>query len=627
MGMKWCWNNRKGTTLVEILVVMLILLVGIMIVIQMFPVGFRVVRAAESQTIATKLAQAEMERWKNMPGNLPDGILPIAVDPAAPANNNILNDQHPGPPFHGIEPDGAGGFTIGNVLNFRYVRNEAATLPVGSYFSTGGGAVYGSRYVLAFSPIEAFTDPANTNLYIGLSVKSGDLQRRRGDSDSPPPYLRAGRYAIDYTVGGAGGAVFYVALPDTNPAHAYCISYSYWINNPTSGDTQYLSRTDQPITPTTDGSWIEVPAGVPAGYAVDEIEPNSDSCARMFRNVQATNGGVSFWSDDPYEYALADAVMGVLAFNPKARNMSEYTARGVRAITARIDYRIYDPRIIREDRVVPAPNEDTDADGTLDHTAVKLALKFILDAGNPDVIGDGDQTDNPDEPTFEGLVRQRLGMLVTDPGDLWVKDSMLIIDLQTGLRVSMNGVTIDFKAGVVHLPPTADLIDFGGNPLTGTTGVTLAGRHLRFFYRADGDWSVQCHKAYSNYSREYGTPHLDYSHFRLLAPATDGLNKLLFAMCDSGKNVTVDYTFIDSAGNPHKVVGKNYQISDQFTVDETTGQHCPFIILDVPVGAIIESGSRVVVVGSSFRARVIWRDGTHWRFVDMDTNLTRSSSP
>lgn len=621
-------NNRRGTTLVEILVTMLILLVGIMVVIQMFPVGFRVVRAAESQTIATKLAQAEIERWKNMPGNLPDGILPIFVDYAVdPIPSPILNDQDPGPPFRGIEAGSGGGFIFGNAINFRYVRNEVATLPIASYFSTGGGAVYGSRYVLAFSPIEAFSDPNNPNLYVGLTVKSGDLQRRRGNADSDPPYLRPGRYAIDYAVVDTGnGPAFYVALWDRNPNHVYALSYSYWVNNPDTGDTQYLSRTDQAITPRTDGGWIEVPVSVPPGYAVDEIEPNSDSCARMFQRVRPSSTGDSYWSDDPYEYALVDAVMGVLAFNPRARNMLEYTARGVRAITARIDYRIYDPRIIREDKVVPAPNEDSNGDGVNDRVSIKLALRFILNAGQPNNIHDGDATDNPDEPTFEGLVRQHLGKVVASPNDLWVKDSMLIIDLQTGLRVSMVGVDIDFKSGVVKLPAVTDLVDWSGSTPVNRANVSLVGRNLRFFYRADGDWSVQCHKAYSYYTREYGTNELDYCHFRLLAPANDGLYKLLFARCDAGKNVTVDYTYIDSSGAPHKVVGKTYRISDTFTAD-ITGSQRPFVILDVPQGATIDPRSRVVVVGSSFRARVVWRDGTHWRFVDVDTNLTRSSTP
>ncbi|MGC8864068.1 MAG: hypothetical protein ACP5R5_15025, partial [Armatimonadota bacterium] len=67
------WTDRKGTSLVEILVVMVVLLVGIMTIIQMFPTGFCVVRAGESQTIATRLAQQELERWKSMAANLPVG--------------------------------------------------------------------------------------------------------------------------------------------------------------------------------------------------------------------------------------------------------------------------------------------------------------------------------------------------------------------------------------------------------------------------------------------------------------------------------------------------------------------------------------------------------------------------
>ena len=80
MSMDSIWSSRRGTSLIEVLVVMLILLIGIMTVIQMFPTGFGVVKAGESRTIATKLAQQELERWKNMSQNLPDGILPTSFD-------------------------------------------------------------------------------------------------------------------------------------------------------------------------------------------------------------------------------------------------------------------------------------------------------------------------------------------------------------------------------------------------------------------------------------------------------------------------------------------------------------------------------------------------------------------
>lgn len=628
--MNGLWNNRKGTTLVEILVVMVILLVGIMTVIQMFPTGFRVVRAAESQTIATKLAQAEVERWKNMPGNLPDGILPID------STGMVHSEQYPGPPFDGFMPTpDPNQFDAGNSINSRYVRNEVATIPVGSYFTSGAGAAYGSKYTLAFSPIEVSADPENPALYSGLSVKSGDLLRRLGDSESFM-YLRPGQYGVDYTLGTSDSKpAFYVTFSyDRIHDHVYYITYSYWVENTTSHVATLLSQPDQPVSPDPNGDWVPVPITIPPGYSgceVTEVEASTDSCARGF--VQVTPEG---WSPnptkpqlDPYEFALVDSILGVVAFNPRAKNMSEYTARGVRAITARIDYVIYDPRIIREDKVVPAPNEDPGNTGKNTHSAMKLALRFILNAGTPGSILDGDATDNPDEPTFEGLVKQRLGMAITNANQLLVQQSVLIVDLATGLRVEIppNTATytaIDYKAGVVHLPEAANLIDNFSQVPPGRKdcrNVPLAGRHLRFFYRADGDWSVQCQKAYSYYLRKWNTDQVDYCHFKLLAPASaNDPYRLLFALCDSGKSVTVSYT----DQSRHNVVGKTFRISDAPTPDTSAGNmQCAYVTVDPPP----DPSARIVVVGASFRTRVIWRDGKQWRFVDIDTNLTRNSSP
>ena len=304
--------------------------------------------------------------------------------------------------------------------------------------------------------------------------------------------------------------------------------------------------------------------------------------------------------------------------------MNEFTSRGKQAIVARISYNIYDPRIIREDKVIPAPNEHIDYPGAPagdSSTRIKLSLRFILSAGDPDVIGDGDPTDNPDEPTFEGLVRKRLGKPVNNASELLVKQSMLIIDLATGLRVDMTNVKLDQNDrnnGVVHLPATANLVDYTGYPRDDTHDISLKGRHLRFFYRADGDWSVQCQKAYTYYLRKYNTILMDYRHFRVWTHGDTSY--LLFALCEEGKSVSVNYTYLDSDGNTQKVVGRPCKISEDWVEDNGTRYAY------VDLGVLLDPGARVVVVGTSFRARVIWRDGKHWRFVDMDTNLTRNSS-
>ena len=138
---------------------------------------------------------------------------------------------------------------------------------------------------------------------------------------------------------------------------------------------------------------------------------------------------------------------------------------------------------------------------------------------------------------------------------------------------------------------------------------------------------MQCQNAYSYYLRKWDTNQVDYCHFKLRAP-NGGPYQLLFARCDSGKSVTVDYSYLDSGGIPRNVVGMTFMISDDWTLDDDVpNSQCGYVTLDVPAGAKVDPSARIIVVGASFRSRVIWRDGKNWRYVDIDTNLTRNSSP
>lgn len=579
-------SGNKGTSLVEILVTMVVLLVGIMTVIQMFPTGFRVVRGSESETIATKLAERELERWKNAPDQLPTGILAVKDDGAT-----VLNDQDPGPPLEGFVKDGD-SWVRGNVLNIRKISGETTRIPVGTYFQAGSAvAMYGGRYTLAFGPIEVGVDPNNSSLFSGLSIKSADLRRRKGDRDTYPPFLRLGEYAVNYETETVGGKpAFHVAFPRVGapmPMPTYYVSFSYWAEK--DGELELLSSetsvdlSNGGAVTDYDGDWRPVQIDLPPGYSFVEVEEDTDTCARAF--VQVAGG--SWNPNDPYEFALADPILGVISFNPVGHGMYEYTASGLRPIEARIDYLVYDLRIIREDRVVPAP-----ADGA-DQIPVKLSLRFILDLGDP--------TDNPNEERYEGLA----------PG-LDVRVPLLMIDLSTGLRVDMTNVDIDFSVGQVILPLEANLLDWSGAVVA--ENEKLTGKHLRFFYRADGDWTVQCQKAYARYIPEHGTTQVDYRHFKQVARS----NRLLFAPCEYGKTVSVDYTYIGSDGTERKVVGESHRIGN----DPINGDYR--IDLRPPGGGTI---NRIyAVVGTTFKVRVIWRDGRSWRHVDVETNLTRNSA-
>jgi hypothetical protein len=234
-----------------------------------------------------------------------------------------------------------------------------------------------------------------------------------------------------------------------------------------------------------------------------------------------------------------------------------------------------------------------------------------MNAGDPANHTDGDPTDNVNEPNFEGLITDSNGTVL-------VPQSILVMDLATGLRIDVPSNDIDFKNGIVQLPATADLVDYSGTVVS--SSVPLEGRHLRFFYKSDGDWMMQCTKAYTSYTRDWSGGKVNYRSFRLKGNSSSGYtNRLLFANCEIGKSVVVDYTYSTKDGVEHKVTGEEHKIQ----LDTTPGVDDVYIDLSLPADGYLTNQSRIVVVGTSFTVRVIWRDGARWRYVDMTTNLTR----
>src|SRR4051794_36600123 len=70
-------SRRSGTSLIEILVVIVVFLVGILAIVQIFPGGFRVLSESQKGTIATWLARARIETLKNYADQMPEGIVPV----------------------------------------------------------------------------------------------------------------------------------------------------------------------------------------------------------------------------------------------------------------------------------------------------------------------------------------------------------------------------------------------------------------------------------------------------------------------------------------------------------------------------------------------------------------------
>lgn len=545
-------KGARGTSIVEVLVVMVVLLVGILTIVRLFPPGFRSVRHAESTTFASRLAQYELERWKNNPENLPDGILPIDI------NGTILDNLSPIPPIDNT-----------NVSSFRRIIGETARIPFGGWSTE---PTSGSYYMLAFSPID--TSPGHP-----LAVRGGELSRRIFDSSdtmgSPPwSVLRSYQYGVDY---GQSGDMPEFCFPHSDQERIYYLSCSWW---ELSGTEPVLrSATSLKVYVFPSSEWIPlnqifVDSGMTVPPNFIGIDPYSDTVSRGFNDVTLMPG----FSPDPYEFKLIDPVLGIIAFNPLGYAQTEFGRR----LQAKIDYDILDLQIIHEDKRV--------SNSASAPYRVRLTLNRIKQIG---------VTLEVDGNPYKGIYPP------PKPDDEQV--DILAVDLETTLPIAIDRSWVNYRDGIVDLPNEIT-VGFSGSTFT----ISPMGRNIRFFYKAEGDWSLQFQKAYSLYEREQDEVPLTYRTYTIDANPSH-LNRLWFAACNTCCTIAVDYEYNDN-GNMRKVVGESHKTSDMLVGGRT--------YLDLN-----NTPTRIFSVnGVSAKARVAWRDSERWRHVDLDTILTRRQS-
>lgn len=99
-------RREVGTTLVEILVVIVIFLIGILAVVQIFPRGFRLLLTSRNNSMATAMGRDEVERLKANPELLPEAILAVRYQGTTPVIDNTINPLDLGPLGDGISLGG-----------------------------------------------------------------------------------------------------------------------------------------------------------------------------------------------------------------------------------------------------------------------------------------------------------------------------------------------------------------------------------------------------------------------------------------------------------------------------------------------------------------------------------------
>ncbi|MCC7434736.1 MAG: type II secretion system protein [Methanoregulaceae archaeon] len=628
-----CGSRRSGTSLVELLVVIVIFLVGILAVIQIFPRGFQIIANTRSTTMMVNLVRTEMDRISGRTDQLPEQILPV-IYLWSGSDVVISPDPNRGPddigPFtNRIDENGnildAGGNNLGRwsylsgANNFRRIIGEGGPVPAPRRV----GSRIGGLTLLQFAPV--VFNPSYQSLF---QVYGNDMNKRFGD---PPPFVR--RDFEYYVVNDDDpSAEIWIAA---NPAKVrkYRLAMTAWVSN--GGATQRREVLTTISVPAGAG-YVNFPlsayAGLQGGETFHGAEWDSIRLARRFDPV------VGFTAD-PYEYQLLDETLGLILFNPTGYNAQEQRNGRRIPLVAKVDYDVYDWRIIREEFRI--------SDSYPTEQRLKLSNLMTTNRVGPD-----------------GKFWPGLNVFVSDELGGTENRDFIVLDMETGGIVSKASLRIDYSIGLVTF------VDADNNPANGVqigvifpgdvapSTVTANGRAVRCLYSAVGEWAVQVTKAAASYRSVLGTPGVaefyagGAGQYYLGSPLAVGesLTRIYFPRMDLGKKVTIGKIWYDVAGGgePRQLLNQDFVITNS-PADPAVG--LPYIdIRTQAADAVSINYARYGygvrgIRGASVSVRALWnptsftltndeavnlenfeRWGRAWRRVQTDTFLTKEDS-
>lgn len=678
-------GRNSGTSLVEVLIVLVIVLIGVFAVIQIFPIGFNTLRRSESRLRADHLARSTTETLTSSSDGLPESITFSYWDKTATGNqlNTVTNE----------DPDNMGTYQdladnklyFSNVNKYRYVRNEPIKVPLPNVTpvtangnATGFVTGVGSIHYLAFGPIymdSTVGDPTfapvsqeqvdlnNSYLKItsdalfALPTDSTGNDGKGGDnSDTTASSRFAGllrgtnSYLIDYGGKETDGA--YIMFPPSPKARVFTISYTYQNNDRTIETQKSVDITIPASTATSQYVWYPLAPGSvidyggkltgPNGSGVtgESIQPGSDVVVRGFERIRSNDG----WdTNDPYQYKLmssnvgtSDANVGVVAFNPAGANYSVPTSSGTKPFMALASYAVLDWHILRDDREVPA--------GTNGVARIRTNLPNIRVRDEEFV--DFEETSENRNQIYPGLYPKRAIYKATD-SDLPSYDESP--DIQVFNLSDPNGAFQPLFQGDFSKATGVDKnrdywVSKNGRGGTYPSGVLYInttrikpGSKLRVLYKAEGDWAVAFQKAATNYRINEAPPGngnptrpvAGIAESFGIAPMGSGYtdDRIYFHRSELNKGVTAVIEYDTAAGT-------NRLPARQFSIANADGDYSYANAIDIApeLGKVSGiTGWRVFgnIRGASLKTRVIWHDNVNgrspWRISDLETYVSQGA--
>lgn len=600
--------REVGTTLIEVLVVIVVFLVGILAIAQIFPGGIRILNSARNNSMALALARSSIEHLKSRPDVLPEYILPINMMNTGSVYEPFVEvtrlPSENAPTDIGIDNNGIGVDSgrawqlVSGPNTFRRIIGETHKITAPRLLSpdpSSATAHFGSLITVEFGPIDHMNGaPVNASQ---LLVYGRDMYRRFV-KDTPGDYqsLKEYEYAIEAI--NTPDATF--VLPATI-AGTFRMNFTVTVNN---GGTVYQKRITGAIgsiaVDPSGYSFVRVDsiAGVLTGSeTLVTAEVEGMQVARVYRQLAIAD---AFDPNEPFTYKLLNGRIGQLLFNPTLFGRYEERSGASRQpYVARLDYDVRDWRILHEDvRVSQSLPTWTPKVMKLSVPSLKTNSVAGPDGKRPPThaqVLSGQDAPNAGMEDVYVVSNNDVANANTD-----VADNMLVIDVETGgqLLESYNGqpaIRVDKSNGAVVL------LDADNDQTNGLTGAiatldgsvvltTLTSRVLRFYYMGRLEWAVQVTRNAAKYSSTIGAPGAGQFYVGGTGALNGTATRVYFPRMDTNRKISISkirYMY-DNGGGPTQgtLEGAEFQIRNRTGAD-TIGAPMPSIDLrDIDPNAI-----------------------------------------
>lgn len=594
-------TRRAGTSLIELLVVIVVFLVGILAMLQIFPGGLRVLQNTKNQSVAKQLARAEMERLTSRPDRLPGTIVDVQYAVGASWVDIVANPNTPSSEL---------GYTGQQLLNDGTVIRDgnnvgrhdllSASNRIRRIVGEGGsvpaprqvGGQFGGLMLLNFSPIAY--DPNFPTL---LQIYGNDLSKREG---VPGFRIRPWEYYLE----DVEEPTARIYLPrDTVVLRRYRLAMAAWVQSggTVSRRTIIDSTIDVPPDPSGGAVVFDLSAyaALGGGETFVGAEWESIEVARAYLPV------ASFTPNQPYEYQVLDPRLGVLLFNPAAHDYRE--PRGGRRVplAARVNYDVLDWRIIRDEfRISNLP-----------------PFQQRLQLGSLRVKG---------AQRADGLTHNGMDVLVADGAGGSETRDFLLLDMETGGVYLPNSYQVDMSIGLITYldtdpgTPGMQMSLVLPGQATATT-VNAFGRAVRALYQATGEWSVQVMKAATRYHQTFSPPGIAQYYIGGSGVAGGLGTRIYFPLADVGRSVVIgEIWYRDSGGNLHSLRDQDFVI--QNAPLDPLGPYIDITSVD-PTAVNFDFAFHGYAVrrvkGASLAVRVLWNPSFFNLTADPDDNHRR----